>query len=236
MLITAIASSKGGVGKTTVAVNLGVELTRQGIKTVVVDLDAQGSATYALGLVPDKQGGFDLWLQGEKVLQNQTTVPLIPSGAATAYVKWNSPDVLTHALSTLDAEVVLLDCPPSLVPSTVAALVNAHRVLVPVLADPLVLVGLAQILDTLAQVNDRATVDVLRSRYKSNLKMTTEADEILVADTRFNLLRMVIPENVAIAESAGHGKPVREYSATSKGAKAFKALASELIKEWKLKP
>ncbi len=165
MLITAFAkgappataSSKGGVGKTTVAVNLGVELTRQKIKTVVVDLDAQGSATYALGLVPDKQAGFDLWLKGEKVLQTHRAVPLIPSGAATAYIKWNSPQLLTHALSTLEADVVLLDCPPSLVPSTVAALVNAHRVLVPVLADPLVLVGLAQILDTLSEVNQTAT-------------------------------------------------------------------------------
>lgn len=234
MLVTAIASQKGGVGKTTIAVNLGVELYRQNIRVVVVDMDSQGSATYALGLVPNQQAGFERWLAGDDVLLTQTAVPLIPGGADTAYIQWQSPDILSHAIARLDADLVLLDCPPSLVPSTVAALVVADQVLVPVLADPLVLVGLAQILDTLTVVNPKAKINVVRSKYKTQLKMTTEADEMLVADPRFNLLRMYIPDNVAIAESAGHGIPVKDYAGGSKGAKAFKAIASEIIKEWGL--
>ncbi|MEB3188890.1 MAG: ParA family protein [Snowella sp.] len=234
MLVVAIASQKGGVGKTTVAVNLGVELYRQGVKVAVVDMDAQGSATYALGLVPDEQAGFERWLAGEEVLLTHTPVPLIPGGLDTAYIQWQSPGILSSAITRLDTDLVLLDCPPSLVTSTVAALVAANRVLVPVLADPLVLMGLAQILDTLNDVNPQAQVDVLRSKYKPQLKMTSEADEILVADSRFNLLRICIPENVAIAESAGHGKPVKDYASASKGAKAFKAISAEVIKEWGL--
>jgi cellulose biosynthesis protein BcsQ len=100
-------------------------------------MDAQGSATYALGLVPGKQPGFDRWLEGEDVVRTDTAVPLIPGGTDTAYVKWDSPEILRKAISRLDCDLVLLDCPPSLVPATVAALVVADRVLVPVLADPL---------------------------------------------------------------------------------------------------
>ncbi len=235
MLTVAIASQKGGVGKTTLAVNLGVQLFRERkLRVVVVDMDAQGSATYALGLMPGEKPGFDLWLEGKEVLLKNVSVPLIPGGADTAYIKWESPQLLKAALETLAADLVLLDCPPSLVPATVAALIAANRVLVPVLADPLVLVGLAQILDTLTDVNPAAAVDVLRSRYKPQLKMTAEADEMLVSDSRFNLLRICIPENVVIAESSGHGQAISDYSPKSKGAKAFKSLASEVIKEWGL--
>jgi chromosome partitioning protein len=185
--------------------------------------------------VPGKQPGFDRWLEGEDVVRTDTAVPLVPGGTDTAYVKWDSPEILRKAISQLDCDLVLLDCPPSLVPATVAALVVADRVLVPVLADPLVLVGLAQVLDTLKDVNPNVPVDVLRSRHKPALNMTVEADSVLVSDNRFNLLRICIPENVAIAESAGHGQSIFEYAPKSKGASAFKALAGEAIKEWGLK-
>ncbi len=235
MLIVAIASQKGGVGKTTVAVNLAVQLQKQKLKVVLVDMDAQGSATYALGLVPGEIPGFDRWLDGEDVLCSDAPVPLIPGGSDSAYVRWDSPKILHHAIDQLQADLVLLDCPPSLVPATVAALVVANRVLVPVWADPLVLMGLAQVLDTLKEVNPSIPVDVLRSRHKPNLKMTAESDSVLVGDSRFNLLRICIPENVAIAESAGHGQSILTYSSKSRGASAYKALASEVIKEWGLK-
>ena len=235
MLTIAIASQKGGVGKTCTCVNLGSGLQQQKVKVVLVDMDAQGSATYAFGLVPGKQPGFDRWLEGEDVVRTDTAVPLVPGGTDTAYVKWDSPEILRKAISKLDCDLVLLDCPPSLVPATVAALVVADRVLVPVLADPLVLVGLAQVLDTLKDVNPDVPVDVLRSRHKPALNMTAEADSVLVSDNRFNLLRICIPENVALAESAGHGQSIFEYALKSKGASAFKALAGEAIKEWGLK-
>jgi chromosome partitioning protein len=235
MLVVAIASQKGGVGKTTVAVNLAVQLQEQKLEVVLVDMDAQGSATYALGLVPGENPGFDRWLDGEDVLRSDASVPLIPGGADTAYISWDSPEILRRALDQLQADLVLLDCPPSLVPATVAALVVANRVLVPVWADPLVLVGLAQVLDTLKEINASIPVDVLRSRHKPTLKMTTESDSVLVGDSRFNLLRICIPENVAIAESAGHGQSVLTYSSKSRGASAYKALALEVIKEWGLK-
>jgi chromosome partitioning protein len=96
-------------------------------------------------------------------------------------------------------------------------------------------VGLAQVLDTLKDVNPDVLVDVLRSRHKPALNMTVEADSVLVSDNRFNLLRICIPENVAIAESAGHGQSIFEYAPKSKGASAFKALAGEVVKEWGLK-
>jgi chromosome partitioning protein len=235
MLTVAIASQKGGVGKTTVAVNLAIQLHLQNLQVVLVDMDAQGSATYALGLVPGQSPGFDRWLGGENVLLQKDFVSLIPGGADTAYIKWNSPEILRQAINRLDCDVVLLDCPPSLAPATVAALVVADKVLVPVLADPLVLVGLAQVLNTIRDVNPEVPVDVLRSRHKPQLRMTAEADSMLVGDNRFNLLRICIPENVAIAESAGHGQSISEYAPSSRGASAFKALASEVIKEWGLK-
>lgn len=234
MLTVALASQKGGVGKTSVAVNL-ASLLQPRFKVVLVDMDAQGSATYALGAVPGQLPGFDRWLAGESVLWSDTAVPLIPGGPDTAYVRWDSPESLTHAIAKLPADLVLLDCPPTLGATTVAALVVANRVMVPVWADPLVLVGLAQVLDTINEVNAEVPVDVLRTRYKPQLRITQEADQMLSQPGRFNLLKTCIPENIAIAESAGHGQPLCEYAPNSKGALAFKTLTKEVIKTWGIK-
>ncbi len=232
MLVVAVASQKGGVGKTTVAVNLAMALSDQ-LRVVLVDMDAQGSATYALGSIPGNVAGFDQWLDGKEVLLT-SPIPYIPGGPETSYVQWPSAEPLKEALCKLESDLVLLDCPPTLGASTVAAMMVADRVLIPVLADPLGLVGLAQALNILEQVHPSCPVEVVRSRYRPQLKMTVEADQQLVANPRFVLLATCIPENVAIAESAGVGQPLLQFAPKSRGTIAFKTLAAEVLNKWGL--
>jgi chromosome partitioning protein len=246
-LVYAIANQKGGVGKTTTAVNLAAALAAQGSQTLLVDLDAQCNATVALGLGRDLEPSTYECLCGESSLAQAAR----PAGPDNLWIVPASRDLAGASVELPRAERsetrlreglgpirerfahTLLDCPPSLGPVTVNALAAADRALVPVQAEYLALEGLVQFLETL---------DLMRRELNPRLVLTGVA--ITMSDERTRLSRdveselrqhfgklvfeTVIPRSVRLAEAPSFGVPGIEHDPTSRGAVAYGELALEL--------
>ncbi|MBD2100734.1 ParA family protein [Leptolyngbya sp. FACHB-261] len=247
MLKVAVASQKGGVGKSTLVITLGAALKAQGLSVLIVDADPQGSATYGMGFT-EAQGlaGLAALLAGRLEIQTGSGPwpDLIAGGEATAFHAWQSTEDLRKALMPLAPryDLCLIDCPPSLSSILIAAIMSADRVFIPVQADPLVLRGLGKLVHLIDSTrlgsgeNPGAyPVDVVRSRYRAQLRLTAEADQLLATSERWQVWQTTIPEQVSIAEAAGHGQPIITYSSWSTAARAFENLAVEAIGRWQLK-
>ncbi|MCQ0969326.1 ParA family protein (plasmid) [Paracoccus sp. TK19116] len=247
-LIIAIANQKGGVGKTTTAVNLGACLAETGIDTVIVDLDPQGNASTGLGLSAEARRSttYDL-LVGEETLADVTQ----PTAIERLGIVPSTPDLSSADLElarTADRtrllhrklrqasrpQIVLIDCPPALGLLTVNALVAAHSVLVPLQAEFYALEGLSQLLQTVKQVRQSAN-DGLRvngvlmtmSDGRNNLAQQVEADaRATLGDLVY---KTIIPRNVRVSEAPSFGAPVVHYDPNSKGSVAYRAFASEFV-------
>jgi chromosome partitioning protein len=246
-LVYAIANQKGGVGKTTTAVNLGACLAAAGEQTLLVDLDAQCNATVALGLGRDEAPSAYQCLTGGDAIAaaarpaGPDNLWVVPASRDLAGASVELPRIagsetrLREGLGPVRERFVstLLDCPPSLGPVTVNALVAADRAIVPVQAEYLALEGLVQFLDTL---------DLLRQRLNPRLVLTglviTMADERtrLANDVERELrqhfgplvFESVIPRSVRVAEAPSFGAPVTEHDPSSRGASAYRKLAAEV--------
>lgn len=248
MLKVAVASQKGGVGKSTLTITLGAALKAKGFAVLIVDADPQGSATYGMGQTEaEGLSGLAALLEGKLEIQvgSGPWPDLIAGGASTAFHAWQSREDLSKALLPLASryDLCLIDCPPSLSSVLVAAIVAADRVMIPVQADPLVLRGLGKLVHLIDSTlpnpdvnisSDSYPVDVVRSRYRPQLRITAEADQLLAASNRWRVWATAIPEQVTIAEAAGHGQPILTYSAWSGAAQAFDNLAAEAIEQWQL--
>jgi chromosome partitioning protein len=231
--VLAIANQKGGVGKTTTAVNLGASIADAGYPTLLVDLDPQCNATVALGL--PKDGGPSVYdcLSGDLNL----TAAAIPSGIDRLDVVPSTPDlaganvelprisgsetILRDRLGSVRDRYLftLLDCPPSLGPLTVNALVAADRVIVPVQTEYFALEGLAQLLDTLSLI---LTMHDGRTRLARDVEREVrEHFPSLVFDT-------VVPRNVRLGEAPSFGLPVLRHAPQSAGSAAYLKLAKEV--------
>lgn len=247
-LVYAIANQKGGVGKTTTAVNLGACVADLGRQTLVVDLDSQCNATVALGLGREEHPSSYDCLCGETSVAEAAR----PTGTDNLWIVPANRDLAGAAveLPALDRSqyrlreslgavrerfaATLLDCPPSLGPVTVNALTAADRAIVPVQAEYLALEGLVQFLDTVQQV---------RRELNPNLVLTglviTMADERtrLAIDVENELrthfpelvLRNVVPRSVRVAEAPSFALAVTEHAPGSRGAQAYRALAEEVL-------
>jgi chromosome partitioning protein len=243
--VYAFANQKGGVGKTTTAVNLGACLAEAGERALVVDLDPQANATSGLGMRANGTSSYDL-LDGAPLdeLAKPTAFPnlfLVPAkpelaGAAVELSRREDgekflADALAHATGF---DFVLLDCPPSLGPLTVNALAAADRVIVPVQAEYYALEGLAQLVQSInmirARLNPRlaiAGVLITMSDGRTNLAADVEREVRhhfgdLVFDT-------VVPRSVRVAEAPSHGLPITHYDRRSRGAEAYWKVAMELV-------
>jgi chromosome partitioning protein len=248
--IIAIANQKGGVGKTTTAINLGACLAVAEKKTLVIDTDPQGNATSGLGIVKDdvERSMYDVLVEGaslDEVIVPQVHFPYLDVAPATQDLvgvevelvgRAARENILREALEPLRDryEYILIDCPPSLGLLTLNTLTAADAVLIPIQCEFYALEGLSQLLNTIRIVqkslNPRLQIEgVLLTMHDGRLNLSRQvADE---AKEYFGpkVYRSVVPRNVRIAEAPSFGKPIVLYDIVSVGAKSYLALAKEVI-------
>ncbi len=251
MKIIALSNHKGGVGKTTTAVNLGAYLARAGQKVLVLDLDPQANATETLGLNPEEHTSIYETMLGQgdvsrlPVATNIENLHLIPANADLSGIEVDL-GADEHRLARLHAplqnyktiapyDYLLIDCPPSLGVLMTCALAAADEIVIPVQCEYLSLIGLTKMVDVLNEI--RAT--------GVNPGVVIEGIVLTMADGRTNLTEevikevrqqmnsiaydTVIPRNVKLGEAPSHGKTILEYAPDSKGAEAYETLCHEFL-------
>ncbi|WP_120633040.1 ParA family protein [Ruegeria sp. EL01] len=248
--IIAVANQKGGVGKTTTAINLAAGLAEAGCRVLVVDLDPQGNASTGLGVEDRDWTTYDLILDDaplEAVVQETeigglfvvpATVDL--SSADIELISNEKRSYLLHdalrqtAIDSFELDFVLIDCPPSLNLLTVNAMVAAHSVLVPLQSEFFALEGLSQLMLTIREVRQTANPDlriegVVLTMYDNRNNLSRQVEK----DARDNLGEMVfktkIPRNVRVSEAPSYALPVLQYDSGSLGAMAYRHLAREVM-------
>lgn len=248
--VIALANQKGGVGKTTTAVNLSAALAEKGKKILLIDSDAQGNATSGLGIKIEK---------GRKTLYNVITEeePMSSAIVKTAYDRLyvcpsdvelsgaeielvDAPDRahrLKKALSGIknDYDFVLIDCPPSLGLVTLNALAAADTVLVPIQCEFYALEGLALLTGTIKRVKKSINPDiefegVLLTMFNGRANLSIQVADEVKRYFREKVYKTVIPRNIRLSEAPGFGESVLTYDSRSKGAESYRALADEVIK------
>ncbi len=248
--IIAVANQKGGVGKTTTAVNLAASLAKTRRRVLLVDLDAQGNATMGIGI--DKNAvahtGRDVLL--EEVPPEAAIVTLEESGVSVlpangdmteAEVKLRDMPLGDFALrSVLEGlrdqyDYIILDCPPALSKLTVNALVAADGVLIPMQCEYYALEGLSALMDTVEKIrrviNPKLEIEgLLRTMFDPRNNLANDVSGQLLQHFGEKVYRTVVPRNVRLAEAPSHGQPVIHYDATCMGAKAYLALAGEMLR------
>lgn len=246
--VISVTNQKGGVGKTTSAVNIAYYLAKQGKKTLLIDFDPQGNATSGLGI--DKQT-----LEGtmsDVILETKQLVDIIlPTDHANLFVAPATPHLantevelaqanrrftrLKNAIGTLPAyDYILIDSPPSLSLLTVNGLIAAQYVLLPVQAEFYALEGLGQLLETMKLVRKsmNPTLDligVLPTMVDGRTTLSGQVHEEIKKHFPGKVFKTTIPRNIRLAEAPSHGLPVGAYDRFSKGARAYKAVTKELI-------
>ncbi len=246
--VYAITNQKGGVGKTTTAVNVCACVARFGHDTLLVDVDPQANATVGLGVSRLHAPGLYEVLSGDVSMAQatvSTSVPglsLVPSGAGLAGASIELPRrfgferVLKDALASVsdDYRYIVLDCPPSLGPLTVNALVAASRVIVPVQSEYFALEGLASLLETLGliqrELNPSLTIaGMLLTMHDGRTHLGRDVESEVRKHFPELVFDTVIPRNVRVGEAPSHGLPVVEHDPACAGATAYSDLARELV-------
>ncbi|MEY8803163.1 ParA family protein [Leisingera sp. XS_AS12] len=250
--IIAIANQKGGVGKTTTTINLAAAMVECGLRVLVVDLDPQGNASTGLGIEPTDREltTYDLLVEDADLKDVIRATDIEDLCIIPATVDLSSADIelftnekrsfLLHdalrqtAMDEYEWDYVLIDCPPSLNLLTVNAMVAAHSVLVPLQSEFFALEGVTQLMLTIREVRQSANPNlriegVVLTMYdrRNNLSQQVELD------ARENLgdlvFRTKIPRNVRVSEAPSYAQPVLQYDSNSLGAKAYRALAEEIL-------
>ncbi len=250
--IVAIVNQKGGVGKTTTAINLGAALAESGKRVVIVDLDPQGNASTGLGIETERRERttYELLLEGmdidaamqETEVANLFIVPatsdlssadieIFAKEQRTALLKAALPE---HRMADLGIDFVFIDCPPSLSLLTINAMVAAHSVLVPLQSEFFALEGLSQLMLTIREVRQSANPTlgiegVVLTMFDGRNKLA----QGVLSDARDTLgdlvFRTIIPRNVRVSEAPSYALPVIDYDPVSKGSVAYRALADEFV-------
>lgn len=247
--IIAIANQKGGVGKTTTAINLSSCLAENGKKVLLVDIDPQGNATSGVGIVKQNLENtiYELFL-GEctisecltqSVVENLNVLPsnVNLSGAEIDLIGVDGREfILKETLEMVRDlyEYIIIDCPPSLNILTVNAMAAADSVIVPIQCEYYALEGLSQLIHTInliqERLNENLEIDgIVFTMFDKRTNLSTEVIENVKENIQIKIYDTVIPRNVRLAEAPSHGKPVIYYDSKCKGAVAYMELAEEFI-------
>ena len=247
--IIAITNQKGGVGKTTTAINLSACLAEAGQKILTVDFDPQGNTTSGLGLEKeDVENTVYELMMGECGLEQcivpsiQERLDIIPSdmdlaGAEVELLEVKEKEkILKKKLAPVvgQYDFILIDCPPSLNLLTINALTAADTVLIPIQCEYYALEGLSQVLNTVNLVQKKLNPDlevegVVFTMYDSRTNLSLQVVENVKEHLNENIYKTIIPRNVRLAEAPSHGMPINLYDGRSSGAESYRLLAAEVI-------
>jgi len=248
--VVSITNQKGGVGKTTTSINLAACLVKRGKRILLIDMDPQGNATVGCGLHLEAGSVttiYDLLLNestaSEAIIKSDSGIDLITAngdlaGAQIELLNEIGRELrLKQALSTIqkDYDYIFIDCPPALNVLTINALVASGSVLIPMQCEYFALEGLSALISTVRKIRETLNPQLkieglLRTMFDGRNSLSNEVSKQLQTHFGDKVYKTVIPRNIRLAEAPSYGEPVIVYDPSSRGAKAYIALADEILK------